>query len=614
MTRITALNKQHCQKLYDERQQWFVGKQSHKQSWDPTPLPFVVPQQSEDHLSLRERVNRQKELLIENTTLFLTIQYIWEKVCKLPSNHALYRKILGDAKRRAEDEEVSVNASVRFFLLKEVAKLNHSTSFFSYMQWAFLHFRASLVHFLFNRIIKYYANTSITTHLNCFQHYIKSQKEKDDFLTLRTDILHNMERCLTILGGSYTTVTKIRAPFGTIEEMVADELKTAPSNCGRTSKALYKEVSDSIIQTTLGGKIQGMIASCLLQLFIAPEAIVESLVTATARSAKDNRGYSHSMNLFFLDQLKQIAEILRRPRRSAEYSEPLSKERERQFSILIHQLMELLDKSNCKTVEELSLLVKGRGFWPAVQTRHLENWAISLVMEEMIASVSSLLQLVNEDKIDQLTWQLLKITNRSFLPETEVSVYQMKKTEDAVADTTKKILKLTIDKGISGALTSSDPCFGSFFLPRPIALGKKCFSSVRFLPNFFKPIPLSIMSCIAATFHYTSAAKIIVEFSKTHQFDKIPLYFATIELSSLFSEKTMDKIKDLFQSHALATSLSIGIPLLGFYWVYSAIHSRASARVKQLFWLSIQPNTYRCGLHHLLLIPYVSQVRGFVPK
>lgn len=598
--------------VYENGRFFAITPEGKKWGWDSLGLRLSTYAKLPKDLSLRDRIDRAQDKLAENTAHFLTIQYIWTKAFGRPEDSNMYRKILGEARAKAEEEDVDLKSTVKALLFQELAKLDTSTSFTSYIRWGYLHARTSFTQFVFNIIINFFAKRCIKTHLKLLRDFTQAQQQKDDFVSLHTQITKNIDRCLTILNGTYTAITKKAAPSGTIDEMVTQELSTPNSNQGISSDALYTKVADRLIQTTLGSVI-GFLTSRLLQLFISPGQIVGSLVQTTSSSAVDTHGYAHNMNLLFLDQLKQIANLLKHPTEGRVSSQPLSEERKRSLSTIINQLMELLNKSECKTVDELTDLVKGRGFWPVIQTRHTENWGISQIMESMVVTVANLLQMLDKNKIDELTLQILEATNHSFLPSPAVSLSEMKRTENEVASTTKKILKLTIDTGIYGALTTDDPCFVSG-IPRPLAIGKKLLSTVRFLPSLASPLPIALTAATLSPFYSHTVQEIAANFLKERDIKTLTLPATlfnnkTIDLSSLISKQTVDTVQKLFQEHATPAALYVGLPLLSLYSLYIGVHSRATSRVQQLFRLSIQPNTYLSGLHHLLLIPYVRGIK-----
>ncbi|MEN9344500.1 MAG: hypothetical protein RLZZ453_1287 [Chlamydiota bacterium] len=564
-------------------------------------FPTLVP------CSLPKKIRREKDRLIENISLFLTIQYIWQNTCLQPSNTALYRELL----QKAKLEQLPFSYAVKSHLIKQIGSLYPVKNPLHYVQWLWTRLKTDFLFFFFTRVIKYFASKGISYHLNALDEYIKMAQKKDDLISLRTELISNVNRCLTIFSGAYTAITKKLNTSGSINEMVALELTNPDSNQGLSSQRLYQKTAMTIIQRTLG-RFYGFIAATILGWFISPAQIVETLVATASGSALDNRGYSYRMNLFFLDQLRQIAHALKYPSTDQRETDPLSGERQRQLSTVITQLLDVLNKSECQSIDELSWLIEQKGFWPAVQLRHLEKWGVSQVMESIAVTIASLLQILNEEKLQDLTYQTLRLSNNAFYPTPNVSVRQMKKSEYDVSYMTKQILKSTIDRGIYGALTNQEPWLGSYYLPNPIVIGKKLLSTVRFIPSLMTPRKLTIGTFLATPFLSHTAANHVLKVARYYKFSSLtlpyPLFGITsINLENLLSKETVNTVQTFLKDHATFAGLYVSLPLLSLYGVYWVVHARAINRVQALFRLSTQPNAYLCFLHHLLLLPYLKR-------
>ena len=443
-------------------------------------------------ITLKEKIDEEKDLLIQNTTHFLTIQYLFEKSYEQPaqpSNYLLYTQMLEKAKiqatrsfttmdqtglsekeKKARLSGITENALKQIFFDKiaeiqakkiqalKAKKIDDSerplASFYSKVV-ANAHifsvkangwlsdFKAGVIYYIFNRVIQYYVKLSIYTHIRMLTDYKQKisndEIKKEDF---KNELINNLNGCLTILNGAYTTITK-KAPTGAIPVMVAKELTREEANQGRSSEILYKQFATTLIVSTLG-KHRGSIASWAIQKFISPGIIVESLIQTIAGSAKDNKGYSHAINSLILDQLNQIKKLLNEKPGPTNIATPISKERQRQLSTIIQQLLELLHKSECSTVDELRTVVNRTKKHSDLETNY-----IPLLMETLALQVSELLEShVNENRIDELTLQVLKLTNDSFMPMKIVTEKEMNETEKKVKTTRDEVLDMFIDKTI----------------------------------------------------------------------------------------------------------------------------------------------------------------------
>ena len=84
----------------------------HARALAPPPPPQEVPEHREI-VPLNRRIDEQRDMLIQNISLFLTIQYLWEKSYGQPFHYPVYTEMLEKARTAAEDELKTLPLSYR---------------------------------------------------------------------------------------------------------------------------------------------------------------------------------------------------------------------------------------------------------------------------------------------------------------------------------------------------------------------------------------------------------------------------------------------------------------------------------------------------------------------
>jgi hypothetical protein len=295
----------------------------------------------------------------------------------------------------------------------------------------------------------------------------------DNYALLKNELINNLDNSLTVLNGTYTAITHKRIPPGRIQESVAHELRSTEGNLGVSSEELYGLFAKTVIVSTLG-QLKGTFAFWALG-WCHPAAIVDSLVQTAAASVQDDQGYSHAIKSFLIEQLSQVEELLDHPTAPSDHP-PISEERARRLSMIIRQLLELLYKSECATVDDLSRLV--RDGTESTKRRRLEVYGLALLMNTIVLVVSDLIETnVNEERIEQLTFQALKSGNEAFFP-VAVEESERKATEEKLKSTVKRVLSKIIDTGIDRGFCNTESPWGPYYLPNPLVIGKKIGWSV----------------------------------------------------------------------------------------------------------------------------------------
>ena len=238
-----------------------------------------------------ETVKTEKDKLVNNTTNFLTIQHIYEKICRLPlPNASFYNSLL--ARSQGNDSELKT----LFFKELEQQKVGFFTQLCARIQYYF-----------YSNIVKYYVAKAGKVYFEEIFNYIEQHK-KENFETLRNQITTNFTRYLTILRGVYRKVANNSSPSGTPHEMVQEELGKKESNLGFETKELYSEFSHIVMKKTFESSFIGWIGKKLIK----PKEVVRFIVDKSWESIQDKNGYTHALNCVILEQLEYIWKFLQR--------------------------------------------------------------------------------------------------------------------------------------------------------------------------------------------------------------------------------------------------------------------------------------------------------------
>jgi len=686
------------------------------------PIPQDITQKQ-----IEEQIDEQKNLLIQNTTHFLTIQYLFEESSwyKSPgygftpkylwkrenqdllekvngqtatSNYALYTQMLKKAQTLAKNELNEVDTTLmsekekkehlsklseltgeklKVLFLETIHQINEKRieklrteiindpnrsirSFFSFclIETKIIFIKANhtrqeciaeLIYYIFNRVIQFNVKSLISTHIKMFDDY-SNKMNLDKYCSFKNDVINNLSRCLTSLNAAYTeitTETTRKAGTGTLLDRVTEELCKESYNQRMTAETLYQEFAKTLIISTLG-QLKGSLASRALQWFIKPGEIVGSLVQAIAGSSKDNQGYSHVVKTLLLEQLNKFEELLKNPKPSPG-SRPISENKQQELAGVISQLIELLDKSQCQTVDQLTRVVNNTGFPLTVLSRHLETLFMSQWMNSLALLISDLIDShSNPLKIYSLILKLFTVTNEAFLPPVKVlTEAEMQKTEKQVNEATKRIIDLSINgvtndlisqnindlinQGINGLAqginilinksakhSEAEATINSESLSDPSAQPPQVNFKTPLLQTLQNGTPSSWMFIrmvqkIKILYSMFRACSEPISTLGTVWEDKEAL----MQIAKPIGHKVTNQALDTAVT-ALPFLRDTVVPLLRDTVVpflcdaatkTPRIHSTAIERVNALYKIITERNVYLCALHHLVLIPYVEAMK-----
>jgi len=663
-------------------------------------MPLAGQTPVSQNSAIKKQIDEQKNLLIHNTTHFLTIQYLFETSYGFTpkylwktenqyllkkdsgqtntSNYTLYTQMLKEAtdlatgeltltekKQKIKPCAEAIEEKLRIVFFNTINQLNEksiqkfksdrstSCSFVTGIRvgliranHARLQWKAKVIYYVFNKIIQVYVKKLISAHIKLLNDYIKRTGTDN----LKNELINNLTSLLTTLNVAYNNTTR-NDGMGTPNERLNAELSREIANDGKTPETLYKEVADTLIISTLGHR-RGRVASKILQWFIKPGEIVESLTQTIAESSKDNKGFSHPIKTLVLEKLKEIEKDLAKPS-TPSTTTPISGGRKRQLEGIITQIVEIINKSD-KTMDELTHVVKGTGFPLEVHRRHVETIGMQALMNNLVPVISDFIEsTVTEKSLDSSILNLLKTTNDCFIPTKRFTDAEMAETERQVDETTERILTQLIDLGCSRALdnkASLSPEALEFLDPQPKAQPAPAedLSIPTQTPNApppqthysYNPLSLIAGGCKKASDYVYSkrvdlAAVTLAAAAGTtahygYAYTWIPVAILTTpflfkkgtafltetiktQSSALDTKKdeaikkleilTMDTLKKV-EDYAKTT-----LPTLIEDYAKPAVRKVAKEKVKGLLKLAEEPSVYLSGLHHLLFIPHLKAMQ-----
>jgi hypothetical protein len=395
--------------------------------------------QSQDWKSLAQA---EKNKLVHNIANFLTIKHILEDVCKLqPTDERFYFHLIAEARKKGSGSELELKKL--FFEELDRRKVNFVTRMYAQIQYLF-----------YGRIVTYYTVKASTIYFRDIFKFIDQQKA-ENFDTLRNQVSTNLTRYLTILGGAYKTVANIPVPTGTLDEMVRTELEKKKANLGFTTKELYSELAQTVLKKATESAV---IAWGVRKWIGNPASIVRAIVDKATGSLHDKRGYTHALNSVIREQLDEVWKLLQAAETNGENSTlnaTISEGQKAQLSALVKNLFEILHKTQCGTIDELSDLIQGKLLGAKI------NQVIDgLFIEEVLEKVTNILavafqSLVKEDQLQKLIYKFANLVNRSFEIDEEVSEEKMQDEERKVSNRCEQILRLTINSAIQEKLEFS---------------------------------------------------------------------------------------------------------------------------------------------------------------
>lgn len=395
-------------------------------SIDTTPPPS-------EHQDWKLLAGEEKDKLIGNLANFLTLKHIYESVCNLkPLDEKLYLTLLMEANHSGA-EDIGEELKRLFFLELE----RHNLSFFTRLN-------AQFQYYLFGKIVKKYTQKAVTLYFEEICSYIEKNKG-NKFETLRETETKNLLRYLTILGRTYERVSLNPQPEGTIDEMLQKELQKEESNLGFNISDLYGDFAKQILKKATGS---GISAWFIKKFFVKnPQELVRVVIDKTVGTLQDSGGYA--MNCVISDQLKEIWTQLSKETTSSLASVEFTDSQKIQLSQLVENLFEILRKTQCRTLDELRNLVKGK-LLSAKLDQTFEAVFIEKVIERVTMLIALAMQsLAEENQLYKLTYKFVNLANQSFEQGEGVTLEKRREAQRSIDQLSTQILRYSISAAVN---------------------------------------------------------------------------------------------------------------------------------------------------------------------
>lgn len=413
---------------------------------------IATPEPEPENQNWKELAIEEKDRLVSNATSFLTMKHIYEEVCGLqPLNEKFYPEIL----RAATDTVVTADGRTKKVLSEERLKalffeeLNAKKVGFLKKVFAEMHY------WLYGKGVKYFTKKVTTIYFKEVFSFIGNHN-KDSFNFVRSMIINNFTRYLTILGGAYKTVANTPSATGLMSEMLMTELEKKEANLGFETNELYLDFAKIVLEKA-GGSTFGWIISKFLG---NPEEIIRSVIDMSTGSMQDTNGYTHAINTVIGDQLDEVWKLLQGSQSSSETtsndaSTEISEGQKNQLSILVNNLFEILRKSKCSTVDELRNLMEGKLLSENVN-QAIDGLFIQDIIEQTTRILASTIEsLIQEKHLEKLTYTFANLINNTFEVAEEVTPRQMQDAEEKVGKRSEQILRFAVDAAIKDQLDFS---------------------------------------------------------------------------------------------------------------------------------------------------------------
>lgn len=406
--------------------------------------PATAPEPQ--NLNWKRLAEEERDKLIDNTTQYLSLKYIYEDVCHLkPESDQFYLELLKKSKTRGPDStELSAQEAQEKLKKSFFEKLSEKNVNFVLRLWAKFYYNV-----VYGFIVKRYVSKASTIYFNEIFQYIEKHAEKN-FDALRNQLTKNFTRYLVILGGAYQAVASSREN-GLPEEMLKKELEKPEANLMFETKELYLAFAQDMIKKSLGSGLMARIAKKLIG---DPEIIVRNIVDKATGALQDTSGYTHALNSVISEQLGEIwkelqkQQLRRQSDPSIDSESNLSEIRKDELTALVKNLFEILSKSKCHTLDELRSVLKKE-----LLSENINRAIDDLFIEDVIEKVTNILavtiqSLVKKDQLQKLTYKFASLLNQSFELGAPITPAVMKEQERQISNLCVKILHTSVETAV----------------------------------------------------------------------------------------------------------------------------------------------------------------------
>ncbi len=407
----------------------------------------IKPVSSSSSENWKDKAAGEKQELIDNTTAFITLKVIYEKVCgiRVPDSKEFYVGMMRLAKTAADPKE---ELQKIFFEELDHQKIT-----------GFKYLIARFFYWFSNKFIHSRVQQATDAYFVEIYDYIEQQKQKR-FAPLTQELLGRSSHYLANLNGAFEQVaaTPGSAISGTLKEMLRKEMERPEHNDGHTTRDLYAGLAQSVIEKSSGNRF----FSAIFKFFVGTsneELIVREILDESVSSIRDPHGYTHALNTVICELLDDIWGILERSHHEESSAQPpsipFSRHRKEELTSLVKSLFAVLRKTKCQTLEELRDLVKGQSTSENIK-KAVDELFIKDVIEELTNLIGvSITSLLKEDQLQKLTYKFLHLANQAYTTDIPHTQEEARLQEQHMQDMLNRILRFSVEKAIDERFNAS---------------------------------------------------------------------------------------------------------------------------------------------------------------
>ncbi|MBY0529492.1 MAG: hypothetical protein K2P51_04800 [Rhabdochlamydiaceae bacterium] len=389
-----------------------------------------------DKSSWKQRAQIEKKLWVRNTTNFVIIKRIFERVCKFGPNNALYYQLMQEANQAANPKTK----------LKELFFNELSQRGIGGFQRAYLKVYYTIFWSFLNNILK-----DLTANISkeVFK-WIETNKQ-NEYTNFKSMIIENFTRYLGILRGSYQRVANDPKPYDKPEKMLIKDLVDPELNDGYTTEELYTNFAQGLFKKY----VKSWFNAALLKLAIGDgKELVQGLINSGIKSLSDDYGYTHTLNTLLVEQLEHLIQAVRYEIASGKKLNPkssnpaLSEHKKLQLQSLVKNLLEVLPMGKCNTHTELRTLLNGDSL-KANLTRFKDSVFLDKVIETLSDGISSAMNmLLKKDRLHEFMYKITSSLNRIYSQGDSSTLEQREATQDRLSKLSSELLDLHVQASL----------------------------------------------------------------------------------------------------------------------------------------------------------------------
>ncbi len=456
---------------------------------------------------VKELVDEQKRLFVENNGYFAPMKVLYEWVCgKEAQDLSFYADIIREAKAAGPEQEASV--------LKEL--------FMQKLEQANVDFiRRTFVRYVFfpilSHLTKKYLQIFADRGLEWIREFI-NKNDKDSATPLANRTIERTNAFLESVQGAYRRIASKTTPTPrTLQKELDKELSLPAVNDGLTQDELHQKTADKLIDTfiapdfaqwtrgirqSLGSIHVGtkdsvpdvivnstlVVLSWALTILLFPfewitrnatlaiakrsiinGQLVGTLINSSVQSIHMN-GYTHALNCVLYDQLYEVLDILRQHYgmtkaksqhgRKQKNDDPINLKNisiveKEKLHTFVRQIFSILEKHKCGRIEDLRGLVNNKSELEKITDKFQDKVLYSKItdgIEEVLgATIHTILK---KDQLEKQFYQLTTAINSTYKKNVQIPVEEFKAKEDGINKLLDTILSLVISKTIDEQIDS----------------------------------------------------------------------------------------------------------------------------------------------------------------